>query len=260
MSENEPVRKWDWHEVRALAQTRPAMFIGSQENGHKLGIMDVLRLVWQAKVFRRPQSVTVDLSPTQYVVRADCGPLIRPIQQILSFGTGNTIAETWGQEWRAYYDKIKQADEETGIDFLQQRHRYGWRYCFSGPTGPRLSSPSKPFILARCGVWGLRTNAGLWCETYSEGIPVSEPFLLNKLSPIGLFAAAALDPEWFIGLPLTEEDARQIAQLSHRRYDAHAKYPARPLWTPGEIIANWHPQDDLIPNKMLTADGLQGIL
>ncbi len=249
MSENEPVKKWTWHEIRAQAQTRPAMFIGSQENGHKLAIMGVLRLVWQAKVFRRPHSVTVDLSPTQYIVRAECGPLIRPVQQIFSFGTGETLGEFWQEEMQMFSQR-----QETGF------FKHDWRYCFSGPTGPRLAQPSYGFILARCAVWGLRTNAGLWCEAYQEGIPIGKPFLLETPSPIGLFATAALDPEWFTGLPFTEEDARQMAQLSHCRYDAHSKYQARPLWTAGEVIANWHPQDDLIPNKMLTADGLQGIL
>lgn len=260
MSESEPVKKWTWHEIREHAKTRVPMYIGTQITAHKSAIVDVLRLVWQAKVFRHPQAVTVDLSPTQYIVRAECGPLIRPVQQIFSFGTGETLDETWGQEWRGYFEKISREDEEKGIDSLRQRHRYGWRYCFSGPIGPRLNSPTHPFILAHCGAWGLRTNDGLWCEAYQEGIPVGKPFLLGTPSPIGLFAAAALDPEWFTGLPFTEENARQITQLSHRRYDVHAKYPARPLWTPGEIITNWHPQDDLISDKMLTADGLQRIL
>ncbi len=77
MSEPDGQRVLDWAEVRAHAQTRPAMYIGSQETGHKIAISDVLRLVWQAKAFRHPQSVTIDLSPTQYVVRSECGPLIR---------------------------------------------------------------------------------------------------------------------------------------------------------------------------------------
>ncbi len=260
MSESEPRKKMNWHEARELAKKRPTMFIGSQEHGHKMAVGAIFRLIWQAKVFRRPQSVRVDLSPTQYIVRAECGPLIRPVQQIFSFGTGDTLDETWGQDWRGYCEKIKHEDEEKGIDFLRQRHRYNWRYCFSGPTGPRLAEPSYQFILARCGAWGLRTDAGLWCETFQEGIPTGKPFLLTEPSPVGLFAAAALDPEGFTGLPFTEEDAQRMTQASHQRYESPSIYPPRPLWTRGEIVAHWHAQDDLVDNKMLTPIGLQELL
>lgn len=249
MSESEPRKKIGWHEVREHAKTRPAMYIGSQEHGHKMAVNTIFRLIWQAKVFRRPQSVRVDLSPMQYIVRAECGPLIRPIQQTLSFGTGDTLGEHWQEE-----TKLHRQQQKTGI------LKHDWRYCFSGPTGPRLAEPSYQFILARCGAWGLRTNAGLWCETFQEGIPTGKPFLLNQSSPIGLFAAAALDPEWYTGLPFTEEDAQRMTQSSHQRYEGPSTYAPRPLWTRGEIIANWHPQDNLISDKMLTADGLRTLL
>ena len=260
MSDNSPRPISSWQEIRAHAQTRPTIYIGSQETGHKSAISDMLRLVWQAKAFRRPEAVTVDLSPTQYIVRAKCGPLIRPIQQILSIGSGQTLKATWGRELQAYFEKIRREDEEKGIDFLRQRHRHNWRYCFSGPLGPRLSSPTHPFILAHCGVWGLRTNEGLWCEVYQEGIPIGKPFLLEIPSPIGLFTAASLDPQWFTGLPFTEEDVRHMTQLSHSRYVGPSKNAPRPIYTRGEIIANWHPQDDLVTDRILTADGLQELL
>ena len=248
MSENKAPR-YTWAEERQHAETRPSMYIGSQETGHKLAIRDVPRLVWQAKVFRRPLAVTIDLSPTQYVVRAECGPLIRPVQQIFSFGTGDTLGEHWRDEMRTYREQ-----QETDI------HRRDWRYCFSGPTGPRLDSLCQSFILACYGVWGLRTNAGLWCEAYQEGVPIGKPFLLSSPSPIGLLSAAALDPQWFTGLPFTEEDAHSFAGLSHSRVVGHRMYGPHPNWTYGEIIANWHPHDVLISDRMLTADGLQELL
>lgn len=246
MSESELSKKIDWHEEREHAEKRPSMYMGSQEYGHKMDVNTIFRLIWQAKVFRRPQSVRVDLSPTQYIVRAECGPLIRPVQQILSFGTGDTLGENWQREMRLHRQQQK-------TDIL----RHDWRYCFSGPTGPRLAAPSYHFILARCGVWGLRTDAGLWCEAFQEGIPIGKPFLLTEPSPTRLFAAAALDPEWFTGLPFTKEDAQWMRDLSHKRYQSHPKYEPRPLWTPGDIIANWHPQDDLVNDNVLTPSGLQ---
>lgn len=260
MSEDSTRPVMSWQEIRAHAQTRPAMYIGSQETGHGSAISDVMRLVWQAKVFRHPQSVTIDLSPTQYVVRAECGPLIRPVHQIFTFGDGETLSGPWQEQSKAYFSRIAQEDEQRGLAFSQQRHRRGWRYCFSGPTGPRLASPAYPFILARSGAWGLRTNAGLWCETYQEGVPIGKPFLLSSPSPIGLLSAAALDPQWFTGLLFTEEDASRIAQLSPKRYTGDSKYAPRPPYTRGEIVTRWHPQGDLISDRMLTADGLQELL
>ena len=257
MSENTTTKGTDWKAIRQHAQTRVAMYIGSELTGHHLAILDVLRLVWQAKAFQRPRSVTVDLSPNQCVVRAECGPLIKSIQQILSFGTGETLSQPWREELHRYYERICREDEEKGIDFLRQRHRRGWRYCFSGPTGPRLGEPAYPSVLARSLIWGLRTDDGLWCEAYREAIPTGRPFLIDKVTPVGLFVAADLDPQWFKGLPFTEDDTHGFMDLSHRRYVSHPKYEPRPLWTAGDITANWHPQNDLVSDEMLTMDGLR---
>ena len=253
-----PIRSWQ--EIRAHAQTRPAMYIGSQETGHRLAISDVLRLVWQAKVFRCPQTVKIDLSPTQYVVRAECGPLIRPVQQMFTFGDAETLSAPWQEQGRAYFSRVAQEDEQRGLAFSQRRERRDWRYCFSGPTGPRLAAPTDPFILAHCGVWGLRTNEGLWCEAYQEGIPIGKPFLLSDPSPIGLLSAAALDPQWFTGLPFTEEEAHSLAGLSHSRFVGRWMHGPHPNYTRGEIVTRWHPQDDLITERMLTAEGLRELL
>ena len=260
MSEDHAHPVMDWQEIRAHAETRPAMYIGSQETGHKSAISDVLRLVWQVKAFRRPLAVRIDLSPTQYVIRAECGPLIRPIQQIFSIGTGKTIAQTWGTEARAYFGRIMREDEEQGIVFSQQRHRRGWRYCFSGPTGPRLASPTNPFIFAHDALWGIRTNDGLWCESYQEGVPAGRPFLLNNPSPVGLLSVAALDPQWFTGLPYTQDDVHRLTGMSHRYITTTSVQKPSPNWTPGYTNVIWHPQDDLVSDRMLTADGMWELL
>lgn len=144
------------------------------------------------------------------------------------------------------------------------RDRRDWRYCFSGPTGPRLNALGflGPFTRLLC--WGLRTDEGMWCEGWANGNPVGSPFLIQKASPIGFLVVADLDPHWFTGLPFTEEDARFFTNLSHRRYLNHPKQELwlepRPLWTPGDIVAHWHPQDDLISENILTSDGLADYL
>ncbi len=109
-------------------------------------------------------------------------------------------------------------------------------------------------------MWGLRTDRGLWYEAYRNSIPIDSPFLLDKPSKIGLFAAAALDPEWFTGLPFTEEDTHHFREMSHRYITTTSMQKPSPNWTPGNIVANWHSQDDIVTDKLLTADGLQELL
>ena len=257
MIENKAPR-YTWAEERQHAQKRPAMYIGDQATGHRIAIIQCLRLVWQAKVFRRPKLVTVDLSPTQYILRAECGPLIRPIQQNFRFGIGETLGQPWRSDSRAYFEKLAREEKERGKDYPWKRWNSGWQYCFSGPTGPRLDAPTFPSIFANLLVWGLRRNDGMWFEGWANGIPVDKPFFIEQPSPFGLLVAAHLDAEWFTGLPFTAEDAQWFRDLSHRRYQSPPKHGR--FWTPGIIIANWHPQDDLISDKTLTADGLQELI
>lgn len=89
------------------------------------------------------------------------GPLIRPIQKMHSFGGDETLGEPWGTEEQADFERIVREDKAKGIEFLQQRHRRGWRYCFSGPTGPQLNAVGFLGPFARLLCWGLRTDKGL---------------------------------------------------------------------------------------------------
>lgn len=259
MTENKAPR-YTWEEEREHAQTRPAMYIGSQENGHTSAMREALRLVWQARVFRHPKAVTIDLSPTQYIVRAECGPLIRPIQQIFTLGNGERLSTPWREQGNKYFSQIVQEDEQRGIPFSQMRHRRVWRYCLCGPTGPRLDWPAHPYILASSLVWGLRNDEGLWCEAYKDGLPFGNPFCLRESSSIGLLVAADLDPQWFTGLPFTKNDGRIFTEMSHRPIKMTEWQKPLPDWTPGDIIVNWHSQDNLITDETLTADGLRELL
>ena len=242
MSEDDARPVMGWQEIRAHAETRPSMYIGDPTTAHRAAIVECLRLVWQAKVFRRVHSVTIDLSPTQYVVRAQCGPLIRPIQQNFRFGSEKTLGGPWHGDRRAYSEKFAREEKERGISYSRKRWNSGWRYCFCGPLGPRLDVPTTPFIFAHLLVWGVRTDTGMWCEGWADAAPTGKPFLSEKPSPIGLLAAAHLDARWFTALPFTEEDAQWFRDLSHCHYWSHPKHEPRRFWTPGDIIADWHPQ------------------
>ena len=259
MIENKAPR-YTWAEVRQHAQTRPTMYIGDQAIAHRTAIVECLRLLWQAKVFRRPQSVTVDLSPTQYILRAKCGPLIRSIQQNFRFGTGQTLGSPWCADNHTYSEKLDLYEKEHDIPYSRKRWNSGWRYCFCGPLGPRLDAPACPAVLAHSFVWGLRINQGMWCEIWADGIPIDKPFFIERPSSFGLLVAARLDSTVFSSLPFTEEDVHWFTGLSHHHYWSHPKHEPRRYWTPGEIIAHWHPQDDLISDKLLTADELRELL
>ena len=259
MTENKAPR-YTWAEVREHARKRPMMYVGDQAMAHRTAIVECLRLVWQAKVFRRPQFATIDLSPTQYVVRVACGPLIRPIQQNFRFGTGETLGQPWPEDSRAYSQRQSRQEAERGIAYSRRRWGSGWRYCFCGPLGPRLNAPDAGSVLAPLLVWGLRTDQGMWCEGWADGIPVGKPFLIEQASPVGLLAAARLDPHWLTSLPYTEADAAWLESLSHKHYWSHPKHEPRRFWTPGDIQVNWHPNDDLVSDRILTAEGLQELL
>jgi hypothetical protein len=180
MSEEQKVL--NWAEVRQHAETRPTMYIGDPATAHRLAILECLRLVWQAKVFRRPKSVKIDLSPTQYIMRVECGPLIRPIQQNFRFGMGQTLGGAWHTDSRAYSEKFAREERERGIPYQRKRWNSGWRYCFCGPLGPRLDAPVSPHIFAHLLVWGVRTNEGLWCEGWADAMPIGTPFLLTDVT------------------------------------------------------------------------------
>lgn len=252
--------EWEhkWQFLLEHAKTRPAMWIGSQEHGHQTAITDVLRLVWQAKVFTKPKCVTVDLSPNQYVVRCETGPLIKPVQEIFSFGVGHILEEKWSDESRTYFAHINREDGERNLQFEDCRWRRGWRYCFAGPTGPRLSAATNVSVLAHRFIWGLRTNSGLWCQSFREGWPVSKSFLLPEPSPVGIFAAAYLNRDYFTGLPFNAKDVERFLCAAGTQH-----LNSRPKWTmPGNITLCWHEREDLLNDKDLqpenTAQWLAG--
>ena len=125
-----------------------------------------------------------------------------------------------------------------GLSFSQHRWRRGWRYCFSGSTGPRLAEPSYASPLARRLIWGLRTDHGLWCQGYDDGWPVNAPFLIDEPSSVGLFVFAHLDPRWFTGLPYDAEDVEQLWAAARRPVGRDQRWRPQPAWSTGEIMVD----------------------
>jgi hypothetical protein len=252
-------QQWEqeWAQMLEHSKTRIAMYIGSPEQGHRNFIREALRLLWQAKVFRRPLEAKIDLAPQQCVVRCHAGPLLRPIQQMFSWGVGRTLAEQWPTERKAYFERIAQEDKEKGKPFSKRRYRYGWRYCFSGPTGPRLEEPSYIDLFARHFLWGIRTNAGLWCEIYEKGWPTGRPFVVADNSSVAMLIMADLDPQWFLGLPYNENDAEKFAAMASHKIKMTPYQRPLPDWTPGAIGVEWHPQNDLLTEASFTTDGMR---
>jgi hypothetical protein len=228
-----------WHEQRATwletARRRPAMFIGATETAHRLAVREPLRLVWEAKAFRKPTSAFVLLSPTQYVVRCYTGPLVRPIQQMFSWGDKPVLDEGWQET----HDRI--VDERTYRILNDLPRLRGWRDRFGSATGPRLSSPMFPLWLAQRFAIGYRVDIGMWCQTFENGWPQSEPRLLTVPSPVGLLAAAQLDAQWFPGLPFNEKDVALLATMPH-------------------VTVEWHTSDDLLSDIPLSVETVRGWL
>jgi hypothetical protein len=199
------------------ARSRPTMHVGNVHTAHHLPISSALGLMWRAKAFRNPGVSHVILSPTQFLIRCEAGPLIRPIQSLYTFGGGHTLGEPWRAEGQPYFERLNREDKAKGLTWSRHRCRRGWRYCFSGPTGPRLAEPSSLWPMAKRLTWGVKTNEGLWCETYEDQRPVAKPFLIPQTSKYGVFVMGDLDPALCTGLPYTQWEVTKLEEASGRK-------------------------------------------
>ena len=215
-----------WREMLQLAARRPTMFIGSQDQGHRYPISDALKLVGKAQAFSHPVRTIVALSPTQYVVRCESGPLLPAIEKLIEWKGKRVLTD----EWNGIGEKI--------MDGRTRRPLKGWRYAFTGPIGPRLGSPTNPVVFAHRLIYGVRTRAGLRCQAFEAGWPTSVPFIITDPSPMGLITAAALDSQWYTGLPFGE-----------REVEAWGAMP--------NVSVQWHPQDDLLDDLSMSPDGVR---
>jgi hypothetical protein len=182
-----------WQKALIHAKRNPGAFVGNQLTANYNAISRTIALVWKAKAFRAPVSTTIHLSPTQYVVVCYAGALL----------------------------------EHENYDSETEKSWPEWKKCFSDNIDPKLAGPTYPAILAKWLGVAYRTSAGFWCQTFQDGWPQTKPYLIQKTSPVGLFAAAALNPEWFTGLPFNHDDVSLLSNEPH-------------------VTVVWHPQDELI--------------
>jgi hypothetical protein len=81
----------DW--ILQAAKKRPAMWLGPKDQEHLIAIQATLGLVWIAKILRQAQQATVFLSPHQFVIRCESGPLLRfPNSEVKWQGGDSLIA------------------------------------------------------------------------------------------------------------------------------------------------------------------------
>ncbi len=246
-----------WSEMLQHARSRPSMWIGDSATAHRHLVNVPFRLVWQARLFRKPQRVRVDLSTHQCVVRCDTGPLIRLVQRMLDFPGGRMLGDAWANESRADNARFHAEQTALGVPFDNGKYKRSWRYSFSGPTGPRLDWVASNALLARRLSWGLRTDQGLWCQSFDGGWPLGAPFLVENASPVGLIVLTDLDPRWWTGLPYKIEDVAQLQGSSHRQQGLEDRWKPEPPWTTGEIVVEWHAGDSLRTEGPLTAEELR---
>jgi hypothetical protein len=192
------------NEYHRMAKQRPMMFFGSEQYGHRVAIIQSLALVWIAKIFRSPQQADVFLSPHQFVVRCKTNPLVKELHRVLSWDGKQVLTDNWGTE----LDKYTGFDKRITIGFR------GWKYYHCCRTGPRISNLGTLDMFSHRFCLAIKTDAGFWCQTFADGIPESEPFLLKEKSSTGLILAVSLDSQW-CEIPLTQEDAEAIKSFHH---------------------------------------------
>jgi hypothetical protein len=235
VSEIQGEEQWraDWQSMLESAKQRPAMYIGGLQSAHYTALFQPLNLCLRAQAFESLKNISVHLSPTQYVVIANCGPLVCEIEEMFQWREdAHDIADGW-------HDKMREISHKCAADFLKNGVRAdGWLGEFSSSTGTGLDGPIIPGILAYRLVVSYRVSHGYWCQGYTNGWPTPRPFVFEKKSSVGLVAAASLDPEWFTGLPFVRDRAHEILAKSG-------------------VAIKWHDADDMIPSELSTEELLQ---
>jgi len=224
---SEQNKQQDWETEVERAKDRPAMYIGEQKTAHLTAISSCLSLVRKANAFENFRSATVHLSPRQYTVLCESGPLLTAIEELFSWEDKSVLTEDWSSVSAQLREERRTATLETEAD-----HRLPeWKRYFGGASGPTLEGPIDPAPLAKRLVVAYRVSSGYWCQGFRHGRPESVPFRIQTSSPVGLFVAAELDSVWFTGLPYTESNVQKLMSLP-------------------EVTAEWHPQDDLLPDNV----------
>ena len=229
------LENWTREEYLGYARVRPQMYVGDLPTAHLNCIKEPLRLVWQARPFRQPVSAKITITPRQYRVACETGFLYRPIEDTLLRMLRLSKSK----------DDILEAMNATGhyLAAATVKRRMRWRACFGNALGPGFYPLSvHPFLTERIAV-AVKTRSGYWCQTYMQGVPATTPFVLRIESTVGLLIAAAIDSEWFPGLPFTIEEVNQAIPESVQPFVTIQDMPDDRLWedtaTPIELCQRW---------------------
>ena len=205
---------------REFAEQRPQMVLGGEpSHAHRMTVSQAIRLSRQSYAFKNPKSVSVTLSPRQYIVRSCSRPLKDEVAGHFTWSKSGRFFDTWDNQ-----AIVKERDRR--IKQGKGRGR-SWINALGSPVGPNLTSPLTSLVLATRYFFGIKTKEGIWCQSFHENVPVSDPVLILKRSKFGFVVAAELDANWFTGLPFTEKDVETLSR------------------TPG-IAVEWRNQDDLL--------------
>lgn len=203
---------------------RPAMYVGSRDRAHIWAIRSPLALAWDVGVFTNVERANVAWSPSQFVVRIECGPVLPEVEEMIAWEDSRDLAESLSRP-------------SIELRKLDRRELQGWKHIFAGPSGPNFELPSSARHLSPRFAVAIRTSAGLWSQAYDHGWLIGEPTLDCRDSKVGWLTAGALDPLWLTGLPYTEADVLAAIPESARAY----------------VNVERHAQDDLVSKPLLGA-------
>jgi hypothetical protein len=204
-----------WAVALSHARKRPDMYQGDMVTGHlTMGIRAPLQLAWEMHGLLDPQRAAVVVSPHQYHVRCNSGPLHPELEELIEWGQCDVLLSEFTQSMR----RLREIDRE-------------WARRFHGSTHFWAAFDSMLYLAPR-GAMAVRTRAGLWCQIYEQGWPRTPPFLVKDIGcSTGLMITAALSQEWCSGLPYTLEAVERVIPTA-----------ARPF-----VQVEWRPEDDVLP-------------
>ena len=234
---NEMIWRQNWEANIERAKDRPAMYIGEQKAAHLTAISSSLSLVRRTKAFENFRLARVHLAPRQYVVSCESGPLLGVIEELFTWEDKLVLTEGWSAVSAGLREERRITTLETESDDSLPE----WKRYLGGSSGPTLESPTGPAPLAKRLIVAYRVSSGYWCQGFRHGRPESMPFHTQTPSSIGLLVAAELDPIWFTGLPYRESNVQRLMSLP-------------------EVTAEWHQQDDLLPDDVSSEKLLAGWL
>lgn len=204
------------------------MYVGSRERAHLWAIRSPLALAWDVGVFTNVERASVWWSPSQFVVRVVCGPILPEVEEMIAWKDSRDLAEALRRP-------------STELRKLDRRQLTGWRYVFAGPSGPNFDAPMAPLNLSPRFAVAIRTSAGLWSQTYDHGWPDDLPEVYCRDSKVGWLTVGALDPAWLTGLPYTEADVLAAIPESAQTH----------------VAVEHHTEDDLVPNPLRGATDME---